>query len=821
MGKLYKVQVGAFSIKENAERRRDIVKNRGFSAIVIEEDGLYKVQSGAFSKKENAQKRYDELVAQKFKATIKVYDSDASSSEAAAGTSDWDKVLAQFKKFMAAKDPHQAVIDALARHGKTLKRSTAWCTETITAAFWEAGCLDLIGGINFQQSKKLKETAKAMGTWHSGKDGIKAGDIVIFGSEPNHSEIAIDETYDISGNYNGTVAKRKRNRGSTINGYIRPKYKTYTSESSGTKAETESSGTSTSKFNPIRFWFMKFWASNPDHIYGDASLFIEYDDSGKIVRTVLVDTGMNKSDTIKLLEKAKVTFLSVVIASHDHGDHVGFLSTILDKFPVGMVIFPNQDGVAKYQKKKYADRIYSLASKAKEKGAAVVYMEPGKDYSIDGFMKFRCLWQADATKLTEHDGHHFINDMSPECQMVIYPGSGHEWKFRLAGDLSRKAGGLQLMLKAVGDKIKADFAKFNWHADVYGSNTDLIKAVGAKVWFSNYHHKPSWGGRSKTYGWAQDGGAEVFSNYGDGEVYVDITASGGVSKAEVYCSANSRKKTYTKGTPKKEEAATETATKKEEAATSTKVKGWKKYMVRLTTKVSPSELDADTLVVVEFDDYTDSEIAKLKATGATVLAYLSVGTAEKDRPKAWAKLKDYCLEQLEDWENEYYLDLRKEGARAWMKERTAELVKRGADGIWGDNIDLYEYYPSTEMYNAINDTLTMIHKATGLVNVNGGIKYLTKAMNKDGSKYQGIGNVDIVVQEEVFSRITSYKGDGKFATQESKQSTEYQDHLKRCKRHKMLPALLEYTTDNTVKLRIKAFCDSVGALACVSGKLNL
>ncbi|MDR7002102.1 N-acetylmuramoyl-L-alanine amidase [Neobacillus niacini] len=51
---LYKVQIGAFSKKSNADDLAAEAKSKGFDALVILKDGLYKVQIGAFSSKENA-----------------------------------------------------------------------------------------------------------------------------------------------------------------------------------------------------------------------------------------------------------------------------------------------------------------------------------------------------------------------------------------------------------------------------------------------------------------------------------------------------------------------------------------------------------------------------------------------------------------------------------------------------------------------------------------------------------------------------------------------------------------------------------------------
>nr|WP_263327300.1 N-acetylmuramoyl-L-alanine amidase [Neobacillus sp. Marseille-Q6967] len=51
---LYKVQIGAFRIKSNADNLAAEARAKGFDAVVLLRDGLYKVQIGAFASKENA-----------------------------------------------------------------------------------------------------------------------------------------------------------------------------------------------------------------------------------------------------------------------------------------------------------------------------------------------------------------------------------------------------------------------------------------------------------------------------------------------------------------------------------------------------------------------------------------------------------------------------------------------------------------------------------------------------------------------------------------------------------------------------------------------
>ena len=69
-GVLYRVQVGAYSNKENADAQLVSIKNAGFDAFVTMVDGLYKVQVGAFSVKANAEAMLANVKAKGFDAFI-------------------------------------------------------------------------------------------------------------------------------------------------------------------------------------------------------------------------------------------------------------------------------------------------------------------------------------------------------------------------------------------------------------------------------------------------------------------------------------------------------------------------------------------------------------------------------------------------------------------------------------------------------------------------------------------------------------------------------------------------------------------------------
>lgn len=69
-GKLYRVQTGAFSNKNNAINLSKRLEGYGYSTYLIELNGLFKVQIGAFEVKANADKLVKELKSKSFDAFI-------------------------------------------------------------------------------------------------------------------------------------------------------------------------------------------------------------------------------------------------------------------------------------------------------------------------------------------------------------------------------------------------------------------------------------------------------------------------------------------------------------------------------------------------------------------------------------------------------------------------------------------------------------------------------------------------------------------------------------------------------------------------------
>ena len=67
---LYRVQVGAFLRRENAEVRAVELRERGFDAYINLTGGLFRVQVGAFADRENAQRVAQDLRAVGYEVII-------------------------------------------------------------------------------------------------------------------------------------------------------------------------------------------------------------------------------------------------------------------------------------------------------------------------------------------------------------------------------------------------------------------------------------------------------------------------------------------------------------------------------------------------------------------------------------------------------------------------------------------------------------------------------------------------------------------------------------------------------------------------------
>lgn len=517
--------------------------------------------------------------------------------------------------------------------------------------------------------------------------------------------------------------------------------------------------------NPsIRLYAPRFWDNNPK-FFGDETIFIE----GK--KVTVFDTGMKGSlavSKVKALNPESVT----IVLTHPHADHTGCAKDMIDTLPVKHVYLPNVDGIRKYQKS-YAERMDSIADHCKKKGVPVTWLKMGDSFSV-GSLKVDCIFQANADKLKEKDTHHCINNMS-----MVYKVTVGLWRILIGGDLSAE-GILQMMSKGVD--YSCDVFKFFWHGDRGGIKTAFANSLkGVQIAYTQYEKKEGKGnGRADTYNLLRNVGAFVARAYEDGEISIDFHGA-------------TAKLTTSLG-------ITRTFVKKQSA-----------YKVSLTTKVKADK--GSGLLAIEPEDYTAKEVQALKRAGYTVLAYLSVGSVSDER-SYYKQLEKYTLRRLDDWEHERYLDVCEPAVQDWLINQGMKFLNAGYDGLWIDNIDVYEEYPSDAAYKGITRILQALYPH-GYIMINGGMEYMLRAISQKARVAHG------VTQEEVFSLITDYSGRGTFGAQIASESLEYQKYISKAMGAGMEAYLLEYTRDANLKKKIVNYCEASGAGYYISEDVDL
>ena len=220
------------------------------------------------------------------------------------------------------------------------------------------------------------------------------------------------------------------------------------------------------------------------------------------------------------------------------------------------------------------------------------------------------------------------------------------------------------------------------------------------------------------------------------------------------------------------------------------------------------------VIVIDSQNYSASQIKKLKKAGHIVYSYLNIGSVESNR-KYFKKFKKYKLKTYDNWEDEYWVNVSKKKWRNFIVNKIAsKMVKKGVDGFWVDNCDVYEYNRRKSIYKGLVKILTKLRRFNKTVILNGGDKFVTPLI-KSGKK----NLIDGVVQEEVLTQITSYSGSGSFSSQRNSFRRYYENYFKTVKRAGLSVGVLEYTRSGSKKSEIRSYCRKKGFNYCISSTI--
>ena len=204
-----------------------------------------------------------------------------------------------------------------------------------------------------------------------------------------------------------------------------------------------------------------------------------------------------------------------------------------------------------------------------------------------------------------------------------------------------------------------------------------------------------------------------------------------------------------------------------------------------------------SIAVIDFTEFTDPQIKKLLSQKIKLIAYLNVGSIEKTR-SYYKKYKKYAIGDYDDWD-EKWMDLRAEQWQTFLLERAKSFEKRGAIGLYIDNLDVMEEYKPLKMYESARKILKHIRKETGLyLMVNGADYFVSKCIRDKVVHFHAIQ------QEEVFTRIINI-GKNKCGSQTKTEKKRLKAYCIEARKYVDV-YLLEYKASASNLLKIKTFC---------------
>lgn len=231
------------------------------------------------------------------------------------------------------------------------------------------------------------------------------------------------------------------------------------------------------------------------------------------------------------------------------------------------------------------------------------------------------------------------------------------------------------------------------------------------------------------------------------------------------------------------------------------------------------KLDNDTeigLAIVDAQYLTAEDIGALKSNGRRIYSYLNVGSLEEFRDY-YKSFSGITLKAYDNWPGEYWIDVSEESWQDFVCDTlAAEYVKKGIDGFFIDNCDVFYMYPHSWIYKGLVKIMTRLtntyHKP---IIINGGDAFVTQLMED--------GNLSIITginQESVFSTIEDYEKP-EFGEQTALDREYFVEYLERAKKAGLIVYLIEYTQDLRLVDKIREFCIQNGYKAYVTDSLNL
>lgn len=220
-----------------------------------------------------------------------------------------------------------------------------------------------------------------------------------------------------------------------------------------------------------------------------------------------------------------------------------------------------------------------------------------------------------------------------------------------------------------------------------------------------------------------------------------------------------------------------------------------------------------SIAVIEFTEFSNYQIGRLLESNIKLIAYLNVGAIEKTRPY-YNGAKKYVIGNYGDWD-EKWMNLSAAAWQSFLINQAILLKKRGAAGLYIDNLDVVEEFPKYKLFDSARLILSEIRKKTGLyLIVNGADYFVSKCVMEKKICFQAIQ------QQEVFTRITNIDKD-KCGSQKTAEKKRLKKYVVAVRKSGVAVFLLEYKPSAANKAKIKSFCKKYGLSYYNAKNVNL
>ena len=224
-------------------------------------------------------------------------------------------------------------------------------------------------------------------------------------------------------------------------------------------------------------------------------------------------------------------------------------------------------------------------------------------------------------------------------------------------------------------------------------------------------------------------------------------------------------------------------------------------------------------VIIDADQYSQKEIATLHKEGKTVYTYLDIGSLETYR-SYYKDFKACALAPYENWPDEYWMDVTNKNWQDFLiHKQVPKMMKKGVDGFFIDNCDVYSHYKNKNTYEALRTILKNIKKTKKKVIINGGDEFVTANLQHRDALQEIMDGEN---QESVYTAISYTKAQKPVLKKASTADTKYYTHfLQQVKKQGVQVYLTEYTDQFLLSAKIASQCKKNGWKFYIADSIKL